>query len=165
MPREGGLGAARYALVVAAVLLLPPMVGHPAAGPVPGNAPASPALLPRTAPIHVHASNYSLSGTLSGYGTPSSPLGGYTVTVADQFCSSTPSPSSCPTVNTTVTDISGRFSFSLPNGSYYVYLPNSSRWGGDFTPVTLSGSPQSVALQVYPWVPYGNATFVLPAWN
>ncbi|MCI4364000.1 MAG: PKD domain-containing protein [Thermoplasmata archaeon] len=165
MPREGWLGGARYTLVLVAVLLLPPMVGHPAAGPVPGTAPTSPALLPRTVPIHVHTTNYSVFGSLTGFGHPPSPLGGYVVTLADQLCSGTPSPSTCPKVNSTLTNISGQFSFAVPNGSYFVYLPNSSVWGGDFTPVTVAGSPQSVSLRVYPWVPYGNATFVLPAWN
>jgi PKD domain-containing protein/fibronectin type III domain protein len=157
--------SSRYVLIVAAVLLFPPIIGHPAAGPSPVDSPSAPALLPHTSPIRVHTSYYPVFGTLTAYGNPPASLGGYTVTVADQLCSGPVSPSTCPTVNTTVTGSNGQYSVPLSNGSYYVYLPNSSTWGGDFQPVTVSGAAQSVPLEVYPWVPYGNATFVLPAWN
>jgi hypothetical protein len=152
--------------VSAALLLLPSLLAAPGGAPAHAGAAApDPSLLPRTLPIHFHTTLYPLLGTLVGEGTPPEPIASERVTLADQLCAGPVGPSTCTTVNSTLTNATGAFSFVVPNGSYYAYATNGSQWGGAWAPVTVTGVGATVALRAYPWVPYGNATFVLPAWN
>lgn len=108
---------------------------------------------------------YTLSGTVSAFGDPPAPLNNVNVTVTGQGCVWPPSPSHCASLARQETANGGAFAFSLSNGSYFLYSANTSRWGGDWDAVTINGAAQVVSLLVYPWVPYGNVTEVLPAWN
>ncbi|MCI4335287.1 MAG: fibronectin type III domain-containing protein, partial [Thermoplasmata archaeon] len=155
----------RLVWLIAALLVLPPLLAHPATGPQASRSAPDLALLPRTEILRAHVSNYSVAGTVDSFGTPPSPVNGIVVTLADQLCAGGIGPTTCPTVNHTTTNATGSFAIGAPNGSYFVYVTNSSRWGGDWRAVDIIGTTASVSLLLYPWVPYGNATYVLPAWN
>jgi len=98
---------------------------------------------------------------------------GANVTAFSTLCStSRPLPDSCPVVNWTTTNATGGFGMELSAGDYYIAVhPDTSLsgaaypygFGGTSRPVDLS-STAYVALTVYPLVPYGNATLVLPGY-
>ena len=110
-------------------------------------------------------------GNLDGFG-PSPILADVDVVAYNTSCSaSPPSPSSCPVSGTTTTDEAGEYSMNLPEGTHY-YLavrPDPSvsgngypaGFGGTVENVLVNGDT-TVDLSVYPEVPYGNTTIVLP---
>lgn len=155
-------------VVTAAVLLivLPSLLLSPAAGPAPRH-PSAPnlSLAPRTGVVRLHSTYYPVQGTLVGLGARPVPIANASVVLADRLCAGLVSPASCTTVNRTTTDANGTFGFTTVNGSYYVYTNNSSRWGGAWATVDVAGGSAALALRAYPWVPYGNASFVLPDWS
>ena len=109
---------------------------------------------------------------VDGYGTAPLMVGA-NVTAFNTTCSTTPPlPTSCPVVGWTTTNASGGFEMALPVGQYYVAVhPDSAilggaypyGFGGDSKSVDLT-STANVNLSVYPFVPYGNATLVLPGY-
>ncbi|HEV2449071.1 MAG TPA: fibronectin type III domain-containing protein, partial [Thermoplasmata archaeon] len=166
MPRPYLRDTAGVLAAAALLILVPSVLVPPAASPAPRHLSApNLSLVPRTEAVRFHSSYYRLQGTLVGEGASSVPIANVSVVLADQLCAGLVSPMSCTTVNSTATGPSGSFNFSTVNGSYYVYTNHSGRWGGAWAAVAVAGGGTTVALRAYPWVPYGNATFVLPAWN
>ncbi|HEV2165888.1 MAG TPA: hypothetical protein VGS23_02745, partial [Thermoplasmata archaeon] len=106
-----------------------------------------------------------MSGLVFGSTVPPTPLTGENVSLLGTSCVSLEEPASCPLVAFTLTNSTGNYRLPAPPGSYYVYAHRSTRWGGGWAAVTLNGTNVARNLRVYPFVPYGNATFVLPAWN
>ncbi|MCI4368196.1 MAG: fibronectin type III domain-containing protein [Thermoplasmata archaeon] len=111
----------------------------------------------------------SVSGRLDGFRGvkhPLVPMGGVNVTAVSQYgCLGTPSPTSCPYQNSTTTDALGDFRLNVSAGSYFLFVPNSSAFGGAVSPVSAGWGGSVVNLRVYPYRPYGNATYLLPAWS
>ena len=60
-------------------------------------------------------------------------------------------------------------SFALPYsgrpGPSVLWTPNSSNEGGGFVTLNLTGYAESANIVVYPFVPQGNVSYTLPAWN
>ena len=108
---------------------------------------------------------------VDGYG-PSPTMVGANVTVYSETCAGkVPTVSGCPVVANTSTGSGGAFSLEVPSGSYYVAVAPDPEiadpsylygFGGAAANVTTPN--QSINLTVYPFVPYGNSTLVLPGY-
>ncbi|MCI4368616.1 MAG: hypothetical protein L3K09_03530 [Thermoplasmata archaeon] len=120
---------------------------------------------PSDASPHPRTALATINGTLSGYGHPLVAIAGANVTLVKYVCPTFPSESSCAYVNSTTTDANGSFALQEPVGVYFLFSHNTSSWGGDWLKVNLLASGFTADLLVYPEVPYGNATFHLPAWS
>ncbi len=136
---------------------------------------ASPA--PSTSGFGARLSPDSVSGVtgyvyadLNNYAT-TSPLVRTTVTVLDD-CTAYQS-LTCTTIGTTATNATGYFAMNLPSGSgYYVSVSANATpvpdapfgFGGAVQPFTAPTSTP-LMLDVYPLVPYGNTSIVLPRYN
>jgi len=69
------------------------------------------------------------------------------------------------TVASSITNSSGGYSLTVPPGNYYIWSSRSGAWGGGGVPdwISVSAGNTTLNLTAYPYVGYGNATFVLPA--
>lgn len=67
----------------------------------------------------------------------------------------------------TTTNASGAYNLTVPPGSYYVWSNSTSAWGGGGSPdlVSLPAGNTTLNLTAYPYLGYGNVSFVLPGWN
>ena len=116
--------------------------------------------------------NGSVFAKVNGYGEPPV-IAGAVVAAYSTTCTTTrPLPNTCPVVNQTTTNGSGGFGLGLPAGTYYIAVqPDSAIMGGAY-PYGFGGASEKVvvpeatqaSLTVYPEVPYGNATLVLPGY-
>ena len=106
--------------------------------------------------------NFTVGGHVFGsYGpgrTPV-PLAGVEVTAT--------APDFSTAVATSLTNQTGAYSLEVPPGQYYVWSNQSGSWGGGGIPdrINVSAGNETVNLTAYPYLGYGNATFVLPGWN
>ncbi|HTT26381.1 MAG TPA: hypothetical protein VMH90_05415, partial [Thermoplasmata archaeon] len=76
----------------------------------------------------------------------------------------------CPFVaSTTTASPLGNFSFTLDAGTYLLVTNRTGRFAGTDVPLDLTGGSGGaygpVVLSAEPYLPYGNASFVLPHWN
>ena len=112
---------------------------------------------------HVYANTNNYAAT--------APLSGATVTIYDS-CSSLES-MSCTFVAATTTGSSGFFGVNLTAGSGYYAVVSRDSASAPAAPGGFGGAVQGftapdstpLSIDVYPYVPYGNATIVLPAYN
>lgn len=144
------------------------LVGSGIAGPGMWGASGLPSPVQSPWGLHVHSvppSPLTISGTVTGWGLPPSPVGGVNVTLVDQACGSVESPPSCPYADSAFTASNGSFELAAFPGSYFVYSHPVGRWGGAWLPLNVTATNRTADLRVYPWVPYGNASIVLPGWN
>ena len=117
---------------------------------------------------------FVVSGTV--WGTPgdgqATPLAGVTVSAYNRsLCAAVASPTSCGVpVATATSESDGAYSVALPNGSYFLASDRGAlagrSYGGSVVSEVVAGSGHSGAdLTGWPFVPYGNATVVLPGFN
>ena len=118
--------------------------------------------------------SFTVSGTVTGIGPvgASAPLAGVLVSAYNQsLCGDIVGPSTCGTpVATASSAADGNYSVSLPDGVYYLASARGeaggTAYGGTAVAESVSGANVSgVSLAGWPYVPYGNATLVLPGFN
>lgn len=174
-------GATACALVAVAILLVlsPSSFGHTpsATAMIPPNPPGSPGrgVAETSSGIPPLVSD-DLIGVVTtdvnGYGVPPV-LVGATVTAYSVPCEGPiPTLANCVPVNQTVTNTTGGFALNVPTGSYDVAVaPDGAITGGAYpngfggSVVSVTAPNSSIALTVYPFVPYGNATIELPGYT
>jgi len=99
------------------------------------------------------------------------PLAGANVTVVDAPCPVLPDPNDdgrCRYVASGTTGPDGNFSVPIPSvpSSYWVYSRPADGFGGDYEYLgAVHGSVGGLAMSVWPYRPYGNATIVLPGYD
>ena len=144
-----------HALVGLLLLSLLAVVS-PSAGGHPETAHLTRYVSPAT-PTMANVSGYVFG--LWGPGDNRTPLAGVEVTATE--------PNRVTVAATTSTNASGGYSMSLPPGPYYLWSNRTGNWGGGGDPdrTNLSAGNRTVNLTAYPYVGYGNATFVLPGWT
>ncbi|HYK92953.1 MAG TPA: fibronectin type III domain-containing protein [Thermoplasmata archaeon] len=120
---------------------------------------------PSTREVPYSGSSYWINGTVTAASAARGPVAGVAVTVVGRPCSGIASVATCPYVAANTTNSSGFYSVLVPPGYYFVYANNTTSWGGDWSAVTVTSSDLTVNLLGYPWITFGNATFVLPDWN
>lgn len=113
-----------------------------------------------------------MTANVDGYGA-APVIVGINVSAFNASCSTSPPlPTSCPVVGWTTTNATGGFGMVLSDGDYYIGVhPDTAVSGGAYPygfggasePVDLNGTAY-VNLTVYPLLPYGNATLVLPGY-
>jgi hypothetical protein len=107
-----------------------------------------------------------VSGTLRGVepsGAAGPLLGGVIVDLAPTPC---PGWDQCVPVAETTTVANGSWSFFASTGNFLLYTNRTAKFGGAEQPLNVTpAGATSISLLAQPYVAYGNASFVLPAWN